>query len=275
MGEAKQKKSATARLIAQYPICALCGERASTTRDHVPPISLFDNSLRPDKLVIPACDTCNRGTSTSDLIVVIISRWNYYSDHQERKDHPRLVARLRKQCPEVIQEWIRLDNDGRERARAHLIKQGVNVPPDAGLSSIGEITIRHLNLFSYKFGLAIYFEHFKKPLSANGAITAIWRTKEDFRNLGVPKELLDLLPRYATLQQGNWQTTKDFEYRFDLNSQEGLLGCVARFRSSLFITAFAVEDYEVLPPESRTPDWIRSAELLTILQRPEFRRRLQ
>ena len=183
MGEAKKKISATAKLIAKFPRCALCGgERSATTRDHIPPKAIFDNSHRPDKLVVPACDTCNRGTSTADLIGSIVSRWNYHADEQERKDHARLVARLRKQCPEAIEEWTNIDLQRRERGRKHLQKHGVEVPADAGLVSIGEITIRHLNLFSYKLALGLFFEHFQRPLPNNGIISAIWRTKKILRS---------------------------------------------------------------------------------------------
>src|ERR1700732_1816064 len=50
MGEAKLKKSATQRLVAQYPECCFCGGiRAANTREHMPPKALFDSSHRPDK----------------------------------------------------------------------------------------------------------------------------------------------------------------------------------------------------------------------------------
>lgn len=276
MGEAKQKLTATARLIEQFPICSLCGgDRPSTTRDHIPPKAIFDNSHRPDKLVMPACDTCNGGTSTADLIASVVSRWNSDADSQELTDGSRLVARLRKQCPDVINEWTRLGFIERKKARQHLERHGVDVPLGAAIVSIGEITIRHLNLFAYKLALGLYFEHFRKPLPNSGLVTAIWRTKEDFAKLGMPKELLEIMPRYAALQQGRWDTRKDFEYRYDLNRVDGVFACLARFRRSLYVTGFAVRDRSVLPKNEMTNDWIRPTDLLTILAKPEFRRRLQ
>lgn len=224
---------------------------------------------------MPACSECNGGTSTSDLIAAIICRWNYYADAQELSDGSRLVARLRKQCPEVIEEWTKHDLHRRERGRRHLLKHGVPVPPDAGLVTIGKISIRHLNLFAYKVALGLYFNHFQMPLPNTGLVCAIWRTKEDFAKSGVPTELLDIFPKYSTLQQGKWDTRKDFEYRFDLNNGEGLFGCLARFRTGLYITGFAVRDAQVLPAEEKNSDWIKPIELLSILDRPEFERRLQ
>ncbi len=275
MGEGKQKKSATAKLISQFPICALCSQRPSITRDHIPPKAIFDNSHRPDQLVVPACDVCNRGTSTADLIASIMSRWNVDSHQQEQHDHSRLVPRLRKQCPEVIKEWTRPGFIERKKARQHLEKQGVTVPLGAGLASIGPITIRHLNLFAYKMALGLYFEHVRMPLPNSGVVTAIWRTKEDFAKSGVPKDVLEMLPGYATLRQGQWNTSTDFEYRFSLNKKDGLFGCLARFRTALYVTGFAAEHVDILQNEHRSDDWIRPIDLLKILEEDKFKRRLQ
>jgi hypothetical protein len=143
MGEAKQKRSATQKLIEQYPFCYFCGgTRAATTREHMPPRSLFENSYRPDKLVMPACADCNKGTSTADLAVAIVSRWDY---HSYSPDHAKLVARAGVQAPEMAHEWTKMDQEGgREKARRHLRNQGVEVPDDAGLASIGPLTVRQL-----------------------------------------------------------------------------------------------------------------------------------
>jgi hypothetical protein len=224
---------------------------------------------------MPACRECNGGTSTADLIASIICRWNYKASSQELFDGSRLVKRLRKQYPEVIAEWTRHDGAGRERGRQHLLKNGVPVPPDARIVSIGKISIQHLNLFSYKIALALYFHHFKTPVPNSGLVSAIWRTKEDFAKLGVPRELLEIFPRYAALQQGKWDTSKDFEYRFDVNESDGLFGCLARFRTGLYITGFAVKDANTLSDDNKGIDWIRPIELLNILTRTEFERRLQ
>jgi hypothetical protein len=56
----------------------------------MPPISLFDAAHRPDGLVMPACNECNKGTSTADLAVALISRWSTVSSPQERQDHAKL-----------------------------------------------------------------------------------------------------------------------------------------------------------------------------------------
>jgi hypothetical protein len=140
MGEAKRKQTATQKFIGQYPACCFCGGlRPATTREHMPPKSLFDDSHRPDKLVMPASKECNGGTSTAGLTATVVSRWVYDSAAQERADHSRLAAQVRRQAPELLAELTKLDPKGKSEARQHLIEHGVDVPLDAGPVSIGPL----------------------------------------------------------------------------------------------------------------------------------------
>jgi hypothetical protein len=264
MGEAKLKKSATTKFITQYPRCALCGgERASTTREHMPPKSLFDNSHRPDKLVMPACHPCNNGTSKADLTAAMVSRWNYYSSQQERDDHSKLVRQVKIQAPELLDEWtaINLNPANRKEAIEHLRSYGVQVPDDAGVASIGKHTIRQLNIFAHKATLCLYFERKKEPVRNAGLVSAHWRSKEDFAKDGVPSLFFELFPDYATLVQGKWNSAETFEYRYALNSSDGLFGCLARFRTGLYIAGFVIADAGRVT-EALDHDWIKPNQLL-------------
>jgi len=188
MGEAKQKLTATAKLIAQFPRCALCGgDRASVTREHMPPKALFDKSHRPDKLVMPSCKECNGGTSKADLTAAMVSRWKYYSSPQERDDHTKLSRQVRIQAPELLREWTSLGPVDKAGALQNLRVHGVNVPDDAGAAAIGKLTIRQLNIFAHKATLCLYFENLKQPVPNHGRVSAYWRTKEDFAKDGVPQ----------------------------------------------------------------------------------------
>jgi hypothetical protein len=273
MGEAKRKQSATQKFIEQYPACCFCGGlRAATTREHMPPKSLFDNSHRPDRLVMPACKECNGGTSTADLTAAVVSRWAYDSGPQERTDHSRLAVQVRKQAPDLIAEWTKMDPEERAKARLHLIKHGVEVPPDAGMVSIGPVTIRLLNLFAHKAALALYFEHFREPLPNTGRVSALWKTKEDFARDGIPQELMDILPGYGTLMQGKWNERETFEYRHAMNAKDGLFGCLARLRRGLFVAGFAARDVNILP--ATETDWITPSDLLASVDSPRFQKKL-
>lgn len=183
---------------------------------------------------MPACDECNRGTSTADLIASIVSRWNYNSNQIEIEDHRKLIGQARMHHPEIFSEWTsKRDLLTRLKARQHLQDHGVDVPDDAGLVSIGPQTIRQLNLFSHKVVLALHFEQFRRPLSDSGRVAAYWRRQEDFAKEGVPPGLLEMMQLYGTIEQGKWSAKEAFEYRFSLNEDEGLYMCLARFRGGL------------------------------------------
>jgi hypothetical protein len=272
MGEAKRKQSATQKFLAESPTCFFCGgKREATTREHMPPKSLFDNSHRPDKLVMPACSECNRSTSTADLTAAIVSRWNYGSGEQERMDHRRLVAQMRKQAPALCNEWDAHAGE-EEAARQHLRNYGVQVPHDAGIVTIGPEHIRQLNLFAHKAVLALYFEHFRKPLPISGGLLAFWKTKEDFAPGGIPPYLLQIMPDYGTLVQGKWNERETFEYRHAVNANDGLFGCLAKLRQGLFIAGFAATDASVFPLE--ITGWVHPADPQALLELPRFQEKL-
>lgn len=275
MGEAKIGARSTAGFIRDFPLCCLCGGmRPTTTREHMPPKSLFDNKFRPDKLVMPACKECNGGTATADLAVSMISRWGVQESEQSQRDHSKLAARIKHQAPDLVDEWLKFDDPYHQSsARRHLEKQGVRVPANASMTAIGPNSIRLLNLFAHKAVLALYFEHFRKPLTNYGSVQAIWKTKEDFASKGIPEELLQLMGRYGTLTQGKWNASETFEYRYDLNVKDGIFGCFARLRQGVFVLGFAVENSATLKDFSILDGyWIRPSELLNA--NPHFSKKL-
>lgn len=225
---------------------------------------------------MPACDECNRGTSKSDLTAAIVSRWNYDSSVQEQRDHRRLAAQARRQAPELIAEWTKqMTPDDRAKAISHLRQYGVPVPDDAGMASIGPLTVQQLNLFAHKAVLALFFEHFRAPLPNIGRLCAYWKSKEDFARDGIPKILLDMLRSYGTLVQGKWDERETFEYRHEINEGDGLFGCLARLRRGLFIAGFAVINAETLPAdEAASSEWLTPSDLLGAINSPRFQKKL-
>ena len=173
----------------------------------------------------------------------------------------------------MVEEWMTIaDPQEKERAREHLRSYGMSVPADAGVVTIGPLTIRQLNLFAHKATLALYFHHFQRPLPKTGAAAALWRTKEDFAPTGIPQFVLEILPSYGTLRQGKWSEHETFEYRHALNQKDGIFGCFAKLRRGLFITGFAVTNRAVMPADDKI-DWVSPALPRVLLEDPRFQHR--
>ena len=188
---------------------------------------------------------------------------------QEVHDHQRLIERLRKQDPALLQEWAISDPLERERARQHLRDYGMPVPRDAGVATIGPLTIRQLNLFAHKAVLALHFEHTRQPLPMVGRLCAYWKTKEDFAHGGIPSSLLAIMREYATLIQGKWNESETFEYRHASNPDYGLFACLAKLRRGLFIAGFTATNANIIVPDDNV-DWMTPDDPLVLLEDPRF-----
>jgi len=221
-----------------------------------------------------AIKECNSQTSTADAVVSILSRWKT-SDmtEAEKVDHKRLAEGLKRSHPEIVDEWTGMSLLERLKAKRDYIKDGIDVPGDAGLLRIGPKTIRQLNLFAHKATLGLYFDHFRKLLPNTGRFCAYWRTKEDVPRGGVPVQLLEMMNRYGTLEQGEWRASETFEYRYELNTDEGLFAFVARARGAFYVSGFVVEDGASIKDDEDKDSWIAPSALLAMMDDPRFETR--
>ena len=149
-------------------------------------------------------------------------------------------------------------------------RNGVPVPRIASFITMGPETVRMLNLFAHKVVLCLHFEHFEQHLTNDGRVAAFWRTKEDFAR-GVPKILLEMMREYGTLEQGKWNVSEAFEYRYSINKPGGIFACLARFRDNLFVTGFTAPSAAVAADVDAA--WLRPCDLLNTAQTDEFRRK--
>ena len=157
------------------------------------------------------------------------------------------------------------------RGRKHLERHGVHVPPGSWIVSIGPQTIQQLNLLARKATLALYFEHFRRPLGREGAYCAFWRTKDDFSASGIPEKLLEIFPKFNAMRQGAWDTRETFAYRHDLSIADDLFGFMARLRAGLYVVGLVVGDARHI--ENNDDGWTRPGDLLLALQEPDIGKR--
>jgi hypothetical protein len=91
-------------------------------------------------------------------------------------------------------------------------------------------------------------------------VSAHWRSKEDFSKEGIPTLFAEIFPDVAAPVQGRWDTSETFQYRYAVNAENGLFGCLARLRTGLYTAGFAVRDAAL--QETLEGEWIRPNQLL-------------
>lgn len=173
------------------PICAICGEREGTTRDHVPPKAIFPRP-RPDNLVtVPACPECNNGASDNDdLFKVFLSMQAAGNNEiatrlfQEKtvrtlERNQSLLAAIRRESTEV--EVV--NNQGHLETRTGVLWNS------ASHDAVIERTIRGL-----------YFHHSGAPVPHDANLSVQWLH-------GVPEEILPNIHFFNEVVLGDNQVT--------------------------------------------------------------------
>jgi len=82
--------------------------------------------------------------------------------------------------------------------------------------------------------------------------------------------LLETMNRYGTLEQGKWRASETFEYRYELNADDGLFAFVARAHSNFYVAGFAVEDSASIASDEDADHWIAPSALLGMMDDPRF-----
>jgi hypothetical protein len=90
---------------------------------------------------------------------------------------------------------------------------------------------------------------------------------------GIPIPLLEMMNRYGTLEQGKWRASETFEYRYELNTDEGLFAFVARARGAFYVSGFVVEDAASIQDDEDKDSWIAPSALLGMMDDPRFENR--
>ena len=99
----------------QTTTCAICGEQAATTKDHIPPKGIFPRPRPSDLITVPACRLCNKASSGLDEVFkVFVGIAAGHGPEGERmfKDQTSKTLqhnrRLRAQIANTVQDlWLR------------------------------------------------------------------------------------------------------------------------------------------------------------------------
>ena len=147
-------------------ICALCGIRPATTREHVPAQQLWDPPRPNDLITVPACGPCNNGTQQDD---------DYF-----RATLALVAERTPSEALESIRPTVRRSFARPQAAglAAHFADHLKFAPLGGGLIHQPVINpdSRRLNNVVEKHAVGLYYEVAGRPLStAYGTIVLPWR----------------------------------------------------------------------------------------------------
>jgi len=239
LGEAKAR---LARLQREQPFCVYCGgDEPTTSCDHCPPISIFDNRQRPKGLEFGSCEECREGSRAMDLVVGVMSRLFNASDPAPDvegdvqahirgfiNNHPDIAALFDiSNSPPVLLE-------GR-------IVHPISITDPDRISHI-------LDGFAARFGLAMYREHTGGVAPASARIATTWYSNVDLFAGRYPQEFLQAVGNPRTLQMGRMHVAGQFRY-WPALADEHTFGVFAAFRESFGIMSIVRTDDEASLPE--------------------------
>lgn len=173
------------------PLCAICGERDGTTRDHVPPKAIFPKP-RPNNLItVPACLECNNGASDNDdLFKVFLSLQAAGNNEIARRLFQEKTVRTLKRNQSLLalileeaKELQIINNQGNIETRTGVLWNS------AAHDAVMERTIRGL-----------YFHHSGSPIPIDTNLAVQWLH-------GVPEEILPSLHLFNEVVLGDNQVT--------------------------------------------------------------------
>lgn len=166
--------------------CVLCGERNATTKEHVPPRSIFPKPRPSDLITVPACFNCNNDSSQTDESFKVHLGMHVWNDEPAMRtlDHN---SKLKAEIISKIKPVQVLDANDQVVGEVHLSLWDRNAH---------SVTIE-------KCVKGLYFHHFGEILSSQARIKTHY-----FQSL--TPELIKTSENWASNSVGN----DDFVYKY-------------------------------------------------------------
>ncbi len=225
MGDRNRKSK---RLLAEHPTCTYCGGvNGSTSRDHCPPITIFDDRWRPEGMEFGACSACHEGTREMDAVVGLVSRI-YGAGGKSEFEVWKAARSVTSSFPHLFERFTLSDEQVTYHgAPGHVIE----IEPESALNGV-------MNVFAARMVLALYRLQHSEPAPPSSRILCQWNTNVGLDSDADLDEFLRLLGLPKTLVQGRKSVADQFRF-WAANDAEGhLFAAVAAFRQSFGIIGF-------------------------------------
>lgn len=259
MGEARTRQTFSQRIREEQPFCIFCGgDTPSETVEHYPPRIMFDGKHRPKGLEFGACKACNDGSREADFIAAFFARMHSTSDTELAREETRRIITRAAKIPGFAEEVYPEENQsgvlvGLGRAAFSLPSWNfIRTHPGPLLQSA-------MQTFGCKLGLALHSAHTGNIVPTAGAVAAFWYSNVDAYSGRLPEEFLRLLGPGRTLQQGNFEVSRQFRVSSITDGQGKVTGHFAVFRESFGVLMFVVTDARLMkfPEAAQSPGFLR------------------
>lgn len=232
MGIARNRKKT---FLTQHPFCAFCGGKTpSTTIEHCPPRSLFQNKVWPEGFEFPACNDCNQNSSDDDLIIAALCRLT--SDDQHAKDDGRgegLLKMVNQQFPQLIAKMLPTASEARRMNRElGIVPSFGQTHQDVSPIKIPDEINNAVRVFASKLTKAVFYNNANQVFPNEGLIVLNWFTNEALVHNGkFPMfELLKTINgSIPEVKRSGELLTGQFEYKISLSADKKLVVLQAVF----------------------------------------------
>ena len=220
----RQARANRAAFFKEQPYCIFCGGGTeASTKEHCPPRAMFQNKEWPEGFEFAACEQCNHGTGSDDVLTAFLARLDPIRNKGDSDGHLMgLFRNAHSQHPGFVQ---RMMDVGANEARRAAKELGIVRPKGATYREVGIVNVtdemdRAVQTLACKLSKAVFFRETGKVFPAQGAIQFNWFTNADLFRFG-PAPVLDAFASVHCIQPSivrNKRSLSDqFDYRYSLS----------------------------------------------------------
>jgi hypothetical protein len=164
MGQAKVNQYNRTKFLQEHPVCAYCGDLATTT-DHCPPRCFFEQRNWPETYEFPACEACNQEGRRDEQVLSVIARLKLSNDESKIRQNEwrKLFDGVGNNQPEYIKEWLNGASSAslQKRVLRQMLGPNGDTLRRAGWGAMywGSLTCAAVERFGIKLGKALYYRH--------------------------------------------------------------------------------------------------------------------
>lgn len=220
MGELKIKKVRYEAILAEQPVCILCGVNPSITIDHIPPKVAFIGRHAPEGFEFGTCAECNNGSTEHDYLTGFFARFANAgkSTATEQEEVAGLFKTMRIRYPEILQEMGSLT-----RIEKRNISRQTGMRPRAGESYSDLPVVKVPNAFNEamnvqaaKITKALHFKHCNVVVPPEASIRFRWFTNTNIMKGDSPliDEVFQMVQGVGPIQRSKADLRDQFDYKY-------------------------------------------------------------